>query len=427
MTKNSIFPIGSIEYVALFDTLLPNLSEEEYQHLKDDIAENGVQVPIITDENRNILDGVHRVRAASELDLREIPVEIHPKLTAKEKLETALRLNSHRRQWSQEERQQVAVRLRHNKYSLRRIGRLLGMSYETVRRHIEKVSEKEEFPSISEGDDGIERPAQLKKMPRVILKNNIEAKKSFQDLYGMTGLDIPEKTIDAKQLGRIIREHIAAQHKEDSSDVKIGTASLRCGDFREIGQEIESESVDVLFTDPLYSKDKLYLWNDLGQLAQRVLKPGGVLLSYSGNLYLPQVYESLGKYLQYFWTFAIRHSGGHQTVYAVNVTQMWKPLVAFCKPPFTKAWSPFPDMVSGGQSKEFYEFEQPESEAYYFLEHMCPKNGTILDPMMGSASIIVSAMSLGLTALGIDIDTTAYATAKQRVEHLQKSLEKQAA
>jgi len=427
MTKKSIFPIGSIEYVALFDTLLPNLSEEEYQHLKDDIAENGVQVPIVTDENRNILDGVHRVRAASELDLREIPVEIHPKLTAKEKMETALRLNSHRRQWSQEERQQVAVRLRHNKYSLRRIGRLLGMSYETVRRHIEKVSEKEEFPSISEGDDGIERPAQLKKMPRVILKNNIEAKKSFQDLYGMTGLDIPEKTIDAKQLGRIIREHIAAQHKEDSSDVKIGKVTLRCGDFREIGQEIESESVDVLFTDPLYSKDKLYLWNDLGQLAQRVLKPGGVLLSYSGNLYLPQVYESLGKYLQYFWTFAIRHSGGHQTVYAVNVTQMWKPLVAFCKPPFTKAWSPFPDMVSGGQSKEFYEFEQPESEAYYFLEHMCPKNGTILDPMMGSASGIVAAMSLGLNAFGIDIDTTAYATAKQRVEHLQKSLEKQAA
>lgn len=427
MTKKSIFPIGSIEYVALFDTLLPNLSEEEYQHLKDDIAENGVQVPIVTDENRNILDGVHRVRAASELELREIPVEIHPKLTAKEKMETALRLNSHRRQWSQEERQQVAVRLRHNKYSLRRIGRLLGMSYETVRRHIEKVSEKEKFPSISEGDDGIERPAQLKKMPRIILKNNIEAKKSFQDLYGMTGLDIPEKTIDAKQLGRIIREHKAAQHKEDSSDVKIGKVTLRCGDFREIGQEIESESVDVLFTDPLYQKDKLHLWNDLGQLAQRVLKPGGVLLSYSGNLYLPQVYESLGKYLQYFWTFAIRHSGGHQTVYAVNVTQMWKPLVAFCKPPFTKAWSPFPDMVSGGQSKEFYEFEQPESEAYYFLEHMCPKNGTILDPMMGSASGIVAAMSLGLNAFGIDIDTTAYATAKQRVEHLQKSLEKQAA
>jgi ParB-like chromosome segregation protein Spo0J len=65
MSKKSIYPIGSIEYVALFDTLLPNLSEEAYQHLKDDIAENGVQVPIITDEKGNILDGLHRVRAAS--------------------------------------------------------------------------------------------------------------------------------------------------------------------------------------------------------------------------------------------------------------------------------------------------------------------------------------------------------------------------
>jgi hypothetical protein len=427
MSKKSIYPIGSIEYVALFDTLLPNLSEEAYQHLKDDIAENGVQVPIITDEKGNILDGLHRVRAASELELRDIPVEIHPNLTSKEKMEIALRLNSHRRQWSQEERLQVAVKLRHNKYSLRRIGKLLHMNYETVRRHLEQMSATEKFPEVSEGDDGIERPARLKKKPRVILKNNIEAKKSFQDLYGVTGLDIPEKTIDAKQLGRIIREHKADQHKEDSSDVKIGTASLWCGDFREKGQEIESESVDMILTDPLYAKDKLHLWDDLGRLAQRILKPGGVLLSYSGNLYLPQVYESLGKHLQYFWTFAIRHGGGHQTVYAVNVTQMWKPLVAYCKPPFSKTWSPFCDMVSGGQSKEFHKFEQPESEAYYFLEHLCPKNGVICDPMMGSGSTIVSAMALGLTAIGIDIDSTAHATAKQRVEHLQKALEQKAA
>jgi len=79
-------------------------------------------------------------------------------------------------------------------------------------------------------------------------------------------------------------------------------------------------------------------------------------------------------------------------------------------------------MVSGGKSKSFHRWEQPESESEYFLSHLFPESRetmTLLDPMMGSASVILAGLNLGMQqCIGIEIDTSAYATAKQRVEHL---------
>jgi ParB-like chromosome segregation protein Spo0J len=43
--------------------VLPPLSDEEYQALKEDMAENGMLVPVVQDTAGNIIDGHHRVRA----------------------------------------------------------------------------------------------------------------------------------------------------------------------------------------------------------------------------------------------------------------------------------------------------------------------------------------------------------------------------
>ncbi len=50
-----------------YSEMLPQLPPDEYQRLRDDIADNGVQVPIIVDDAGNILDGRHRWLIAQEL------------------------------------------------------------------------------------------------------------------------------------------------------------------------------------------------------------------------------------------------------------------------------------------------------------------------------------------------------------------------
>ena len=41
------------------------------------------------------------------------------------------------------------------------------------------------------------------------------------------------------------------------------------GDFREKGKEIEDNSIDLIFTNPPYSEQYLYLYEDLARLAIR--------------------------------------------------------------------------------------------------------------------------------------------------------------
>ncbi len=56
------------------------------------------------------------------------------------------------------------------------------------------------------------------------------------------------------------------------------------GDFRELGAAIPDGSVSLIFTDPPYDRASLPLYSDLGAFAARVLRPGGSLITYVGNL-----------------------------------------------------------------------------------------------------------------------------------------------
>jgi len=158
------------------------------------------------------------------------------------------------------------------------------------------------------------------------------------------------------------------------------------------------------------------LWDELGKFAARVLKPGGLLVSYSGCMYLPEIHNMLGKSLKYHWTAAIYHSGGKKLVRAAQVHQAWKPVLIYYKPPLRKYWNQFVDMVSGGQAKDHHVWEQAVDEATHFIKVLCPKDGVLLDPMMGSGTTLISGVSLGLKCIGIEIDKAAFAGAEKRVK-----------
>lgn len=79
---------------------MPDLEAEEYRALKEDIAQNGIIVPVTVDDDGNIIDGYHRWRAATELDIPadERPVRVRDGLDHEEKRSLAYRLNMQRRQ-----------------------------------------------------------------------------------------------------------------------------------------------------------------------------------------------------------------------------------------------------------------------------------------------------------------------------------------
>jgi 16S rRNA G966 N2-methylase RsmD len=400
------------------------LTFAEFSSLLYDIAERGILVPIAVDENRNIIDGKHRLISAYILGIKDVPFKIFPNLTDDDKYMIATGLNVYRRHLSTEERGERIIKLRQEGKSCRQIGEELGISAETARREIANSTDTNvavQLPTMIIGKDGKQRLASIerKKSPSINVSSVAEANRAVQACLN-AGAKIPNKAIDLKCLERI--GHQAQTNKlrqQPVEDVKTGTATLLVGDFKERAKDIADESVDIIFTDPLYEKDALPIWSDLGILALRVLKPGGMLLSYSGNIYLPQIYEMLGRHLLYVFTLGILHTGPTSIVHTANVQQTWKPILWYAKPPFNKYWTAFKDMYSGGKEKEHHDFQQSVEEAKYYLKALCPSGGTVLDPMMGSGTSIIAAMQLGLNAIGIEIDPAAYATAQERIKQTE--------
>lgn len=149
--------------------VMRDLTQTEYEDLKQSIIENGVIVPIIVDENGDIIDGHHRVKICEELGLTDFPTERKDDLTEEEKINMAYQLNEARRQLSAEEkRQEIKRRLQEApEISDRQIAKQVDSSPTTVgtiRKVLEDSGQLSKLDS-SIGADGKERPRQVERKP----------------------------------------------------------------------------------------------------------------------------------------------------------------------------------------------------------------------------------------------------------------------
>lgn len=147
--------------------VMPDLSPEEFEVLKQDIAKSGVLVPVEYDENGNILDGHHRVRACAELGIKEWPSVVRVGFTEEQKRTHARRLNLNRRHLTQEQKRELIRQqlIETPAISDRQIARDLGVDNKTVGVQRKELESTEEIPQLTEtmGADGKVRPRYIEK------------------------------------------------------------------------------------------------------------------------------------------------------------------------------------------------------------------------------------------------------------------------
>jgi ParB-like chromosome segregation protein Spo0J len=152
--------------------VMPPLTREEYQALKEDIAENGVLVPVVHDEEGTIIDGHYRVQACQELEAEGraaggFPTQERTGLTEDEKLDLAWRLNMQRRHLNQEQKQDAIIaKLKESpEWADNRIAQLLGVDHKTVRVQRVILEGSKGIPKVEKviGTDGKEYPRELEK------------------------------------------------------------------------------------------------------------------------------------------------------------------------------------------------------------------------------------------------------------------------
>lgn len=227
--------------------------------------------------------------------------------------------------------------------------------------------------------------------------------------------EIAKEHIPVRELKQKIKEkqkEIAASKViigEQSNDIKIIH-----DDFRNV--ELEPNSIDIIITDPPYPEEFLPLWKDLSIYANKVLKPSGLLIAYSGELHLQKVMELLSTELVYFWTMALFHEGATQLVMHRNIMCGWKPVLIYQKPPFKKLDYVVSDRIQSQKpEKSLHEWQQSESGIQELIERFTEPNQTILDPFSGSGTTVSIAKKLGRKAIGIEINEVDYKLSLSRI------------
>lgn len=153
--------------------VMPNLTDDEYTELKNDIAERGVMVPIEFDEHGNVLDGHHRLKVCEELGIKDYPKVIRAGMTEEEKRTHARKLNMARRQLNQEQRRAlIQAQLKETpEKSDRQIAEGLGVTNKTVAAQRRVLESTEEIPQLKTniGADGKERPRVVQHKPVTVI------------------------------------------------------------------------------------------------------------------------------------------------------------------------------------------------------------------------------------------------------------------
>lgn len=188
---------------------------------------------------------------------------------------------------------------------------------------------------------------------------------------------------------------------------------IRHCDFRTL--DIAPDSVDLVFTDPPYPKEYLPLWADLAQFAYRVLRPGHLLITYSGLIVLPEVIKQLGRHLTYIWCGAIHLPGSSPRIWSRRILHAWRPLLMYAKGNYEPGRWITDFTVSGGREKLLHPWQQSSNPARYYIERLTNPGDLVVDPFLGSGTTAVAAVALGRRFIGCDIDEAAVEVARERL------------
>lgn len=218
-----------------------------------------------------------------------------------------------------------------------------------------------------------------------------------------------------KALGPRFERLIQAQIDDwqEQSNVRIIVKDIRLL----LDEDIPAESVDVIITDPPYPADYIELFDTLGELAARVLKPGGSLIAMTGQRYLPQYLSLLGKHLKYHWTLAYHTPGGQAVqLWTEEVNTFWKPVLWFVKDDRDARWvSDFISTPVNANDKEHHKWGQSIPGMKAIVERFSNQGDVILDPFLGGGTTGLVAKQLKRKFIGVDVDEEAAKIAIKRI------------
>jgi hypothetical protein len=397
-----------------FRDLIPTLSDDEFKDLEASVLEEGIRDPIRI-WNDIIVDGHHRYKLAGkhDLDFQTEEMEFENEIEAKIWI---LANQLSRRNITLFVRAELEIEMEE---FYREKARLINTAVQPTVAGVEhnlpelKTDTRKEIAKAAGVSHGY-----IFNVKQIKDRNPDE--KTLADLR--SGKITPGKVWKEMRREEAIVERDkeftkAASLYKPSDDIQIINADF----YRWCNENLDNASVDLILTDPPYPKEFLYLWEQLAEVAARVLKPNGYLVTYSGQLHLDYVMRTLGNSLFYCWMIALKHTGATQVVHPRRVVCAWKPVLVYKKG--VPAWesvliykngepgkfdidveAPVDFIGDDYREKGFHEWGQGKTAVSYLMRKFSKPGELVLDPFVGGGTCLVVAQALKRRCIGIEID-----------------------
>jgi hypothetical protein len=386
------------EYADLF----PMMTDQEFMDLTESMRREGYHSnsPIIVYQDK-ILDGRNRYRAAETIGV--LPMFTQFVGSDEAAFQFAKSNNLTRKHWTPDQLSVIALDIEALEADRAKERMLAGVKVDPSANQHQgnkgKAAEKA-AKAVGVSTRKVQRAKALKKSAPSLVEEVKSGKKTLKQA---------EK--EASNI-RKFEQHAALVQLAETVPAS-DRWEVFAGDIGNV--RLEPGSIDAIITDPPYPKDYLPLWGELARFAKYHLKPGGVLLAMTGNLYIPDILQMLGEHLTYQWQMACTLPGQHSEVHAAWVNnQMWKPILVYRNGG---------DLVNigsdlfqnNGRDKDFHEWGQGVGGYVWQIEHFTKPNDLICDPFLGGGTTAIAALPLKRRFVGFDIDPEKVAISKGRI------------
>ena len=390
-----------------YKSLVPLMTKEAFDSLVSSIRADGQHEPITINNRGEILDGHHRFSACKLLDIKPKHVTKIFNNPLFEKM-YIIDVNLQRRQLTVFQRVELGLKKKPILQELVKLNESLGGKGVQICTPIRRVNEV-----IGRSSGASSR--QVSKVEEILAKAPDELKNRARS--GKTKIDKAIKEIRKKELRKKLVEE---SYNNPLIENLPSGIQLIPGNFIEKSKGIPDNSIDLIFTDPLYDTGSLILYKELASVAQRVLKTSGSLVVYVPNAFIPTITNYMMNVgLNYWWTIAVQLNGPFDKHYQRQISIKYKPLLFFVKGQRLFVTDFISDLIDSDKpGKIGSNYEQSDTDANHVISRLTVENQIVFDPMMGYATTGVAALRLKRKFIGIEKNEEQFRTAQLRMEKI---------